>query len=195
MKVKMLACSKRRVFFLSVCLLGLALGTVYLFAFLPWPSRSVAVHTGDCLLGRPAAETPGRFYLVLPCSGQVCSLDIYSPDLPPGRHYSYSMFHTAGGAETGDRVDCVVDYNAGSARWHFSPAAPANAGPSPRFCPACAAAMAALLPKSAPRTALLFDAASRELLALRPGPGLARGDYQFSYAARPRVLTILYAPA
>lgn len=187
--------SKCRVFFLCFCLLSAALGAVCLFAFLPWPSRPVAVHTGDCLLGRPAAETPGRFYLVLPCSGQVCSLDIYGPDLPPGRHYSYSMFHTAGSAETGDLADCVVDYNAGSARWHFSPAAPANAGQSPRFCPACAAAMAALLPKSGPGAALLFDAASRELLALRPGPGLARGDYQFSYAARPRTLTLLYTPA
>ena len=116
-------------------------GVAFYFSFhRPWPSRPVAVHTGDCLLGRPAAETPGRFYLVLPCSGQVCSLDIYGPDLPPGRHYSYSMFHTAGSAETGDLADCVVDYNAGSARWHFSPAAPANAGQSPRFCPACAAA-------------------------------------------------------
>lgn len=53
--------------------------------------------------------------------------------------------------------------------------------------------MAALLPQSGPRTALVFDARARELLAPRRASPLVRGGYRFSWAAR--TLTVEYLPA
>lgn len=159
----------------------------------PWPSRPIAEHAAGCPLELPAEEMPGRFYLVLPASGQVRALDIYGQDVEPGRSYTYCMTGSAGASETGDAVDFWVDLARGAARWHFSaPAVPAAV--HPRFCPACAEAMRALAAQSGPGAALIFDAEARELLAPRGGRGLSRGDYRFCYSRRERALTAEYLP-
>ena len=60
--------------FLCFCLLSAALGAVCPVCFSPLALAAGRRPHRRLPARRPAAETPGRFYLVLPCSGQVCSL-------------------------------------------------------------------------------------------------------------------------